>query len=92
MNEKLLNVSGPENSPEDRKAALLAVLNDVRTTYGSDGEKYFEKASLNRSALNSPPYWPAIRNTSDTPDIILRSLESLIFGVDQVRTQTVHGV
>ena len=92
MNEKLLSVSGPNNTPEDRKATLLAVLNDVRTTYGFDGEKYWDAASLNRSSLNSPPYWPAIRNTSDTPDIILRSLESLIFGVEQVRTQTVHGV
>ena len=92
MNEKLLNVSGPDNTPEQRKSTLLAVLNDVLTAYGLDGESYWDSVTLNRSALNSPPYWPALRNTSDNPDIILRALQSLISGVERVRTQTVHGV
>lgn len=92
MNEKLLNVSGPDNTPEDRKATLLEVLNDVLQSYADDGERYWDSATLNRNKLNMPPYWPALRNTSSTPDIILKSLRMLIKGIDKVRTKAVHGV
>jgi hypothetical protein len=85
-------VSGPEHSPDQRKTALVELLSDVLRSYGEDGEAYWDSVSLNRSALSHPPYWPAIRNTSDTPDLIVRAVESLLLGIQQVKTRTTHGL
>ncbi len=92
INERLAVVSGPEHHPDERKTALVELLSDVLRSYGEDGEAYWDSVSLNRSALSHPPYWPAIRNTSDTPDIIVRSIESLLSGIQQVKTRTTHGL
>jgi hypothetical protein len=92
INERLVTVSGPEHSADARKTALVDLLTDVLKSYGEDGEAYWDSVSLNRSALSHPPYWPAIRNTSDTPDIIVRSIESLLSGIQQVRTRTTLGL
>lgn len=92
INERLASVSGPEHNPDERKTALVDLLSDVLRSYGEDGEAYWDSVSLNRSALSHPPYWPAIRNTSDTPDIIVRSIESLLSGIQQVKTRTTHGL
>ena len=92
IHERLATVSGPEHSADARKTAIVDLLTDVLKSYGEDGEAYWDSVSLNRSALSHPPYWPAIRNTSDTPDIIVRSIESLISGIQQVKTRTTLGL
>ena len=92
MHESLISVSGSESDPETRKLALLKLLNDVVTNYSTDGDEYWDKATLNRATLNNPPFWPGIRNTSETPDIVIRALQSLIYGIDRVKTKTATGV
>jgi len=88
MDPKLVAVSGPEHNAESRKVALVGKLNDMLRIFGEEGEEYWDSVTLNRSRLNSPPYWPSIRNTSDTPDLIVRSLNSLISGIERVRTNS----
>ncbi len=92
MNEKLVAVSGSENDPETRKLALLTLLNEVIDNYSGDGIEYWNRATLNKAVLNNPPFWPGIRNTSEMPDLVIRSLRSLIYGVERITTKTVTGV
>jgi hypothetical protein len=47
---------------------------------------------LNRSSLNSPPYWPSIRTTAETPDILMRALDGLITAIGAVKTSESTGV
>lgn len=92
MNEKLVAVSGSENDPETRKLALLMLLNEVIDNYSDDGIEYWNRATLNKAVLNNPPFWPGLRNTSEMPDLVLRSLRSLIHGIERITTKTVTGV
>lgn len=92
MNDGLLKVSGAGFSPEDRKNAFLKVLEDVTSQYATDAEMYWDSVSLNRSSLNSPPYWPSIRTTAETPDILMRALDGLITAIGKVKTSESTGV
>lgn len=92
MNEKLVAVSSSDNDPETRKQALLDLLNEVISSYSKDGIEYWDRATLNKAALNNPPFWPGIRNTSEAPDLVLRSLQSLISGIERLETKIATGV
>jgi hypothetical protein len=92
MNVELLERAGSDFSPEDRKGAFLKLLDDVTRQYSSDAESYWDSVALNRSSLNSPPYWPSIRTTSETPDILMRALESLVSAIGKVQTSRITGV
>jgi hypothetical protein len=92
MHQNLRDVSGGEFNPENRKQALVGLLEQVLSQYSSDAESYWDNVTLNRSSLNNPPYWPSIRTTSDTPDILVTALQSLISGVRNVNTKPVTGV
>ena len=92
MNEKLVAVSTSDHDPETRKQVLLDLLNEVISSYSKDGIGYWHKATLNKAALNNPPFWPGIRNTSEAPDLVLRSLQSLISGIERLETKIATGV
>ena len=92
MHESLTAVSGSGHDPDSRKRALVDLLSQVLGNYSADGDTYWERATLNKATLNNPPFWPGIRNTSETPDIIVRALQSLIYGVERVSTKSTTGV
>ena len=81
-----------ETDPATRKAAVIDLLEDVRTQYSNELSTYLDKSSLNRRQLNSPPYWPSIRTTSSSPNLISRALASLLLGVSSYTTDGVIGV
>jgi len=85
------NLLGHETA-EDRKDALLKLLEKVREDYSNDRNDFFNKGRINRSVLNGAPFWPGLRNTSNQPDLINRSLTSLIDGINSVRLSGVTGV
>jgi hypothetical protein len=92
MHESLRAVSGSEFNAEARKDALVKLLDEVLEQYSTDAENYWDSVTLNRSSLNNPPYWPSIRTTSDTPDILISALQSLISGIKNVNVKPVTGV
>jgi len=92
MHESLAAVSGNGHDSDSRKRALVDLLNQVLANYNVDADTYWERATLNKATLNNPPFWPGLRNTSETPDIIIRALQSLIYGVERVSTKSTTGV
>lgn len=92
MHTELVKVSESNFSPDERKKAFLAVIDTVKAQYAAEASRYWDLVSLNKSTLNNPPYWPSIRNTSETPDVLIRAIDSLRNGVEQMKTEEFNEV
>jgi len=79
-------------SPEMRKEAVISLVNDVLKDYSTKGDTYWDKTTLNRGQLNSPPFWPSLRTTSSEPDLVRRALISLKLGVENLEIGSTTGV